>query len=40
MDEDRRRTNSRWTAERLDRSAIWHQAEERLMGRVPGVRHH
>jgi hypothetical protein len=32
-------TNS-WTAERLDRSMIWRQAEDRLMGRVPGVRHH
>jgi hypothetical protein len=32
--------NSRWSTERLDRSAIWQQAEERLMGRVPGVRHH
>jgi hypothetical protein len=29
-----------WTADTFDRDAIWQQAEDRLMGRVPGVRHH
>jgi len=29
-----------WTAERFDRSLIWRQAEDRLLGRVPGVPHH
>lgn len=29
-----------WTAERFDRALIWRQAEERLLGRVPGVTHH
>lgn len=29
-----------WTAERLDREAIWRQAAERLTGRIPGVKHH
>jgi hypothetical protein len=28
-----------WTAERLDYSLIWQQAEDRLMGRVVGVSH-
>lgn len=29
-----------WTAERFDRALIWRQAEDRLMGRLPGVLHH
>jgi hypothetical protein len=29
-----------WTAERLDRGLIWHQANDRLRGRVAGVPHH
>lgn len=29
-----------WTAERFDRALIWRQAEDRLMGRMPGVLHH
>ena len=29
-----------WTAECFDRWLIWRQAEDRLMGRVPGVPHH
>jgi hypothetical protein len=29
-----------WTAERFDRALIWRQAEDRLNGRVDGVRHH
>ncbi|MBO2447827.1 hypothetical protein J4573_12055 [Actinomadura barringtoniae] len=29
-----------WTAERLDRRLIWHQAEDRLLGRLAGARHH
>lgn len=29
-----------WTADRFDRSFIWRQAEDRLRGRVVGVRHH
>ena len=29
-----------WTAERLDRGLIWKQADDRLRGRVDGVRHH
>jgi hypothetical protein len=29
-----------WTGERLDRRLIWRQAEDRLLGRVPGVAHH
>src|SRR5436305_11440190 len=29
-----------WTADRFDRALIWRQAEDRLMGRVPGVPHH
>jgi hypothetical protein len=32
-------TNAR-TAERFDRALIWRQAEDRLVGRVPGVPHH
>jgi hypothetical protein len=29
-----------WTSERLDRAAIWHEAVDRLRGRVAGVPHH
>jgi hypothetical protein len=29
-----------WSTERCDKSLIWRQAEDRLMGRVPGVDHH
>jgi hypothetical protein len=29
-----------WMAERFEPALIWRQAEERLLGRVPGVRHH
>ncbi len=29
-----------WNAERLDRALIWHQASDRLRGRVAGVPHH
>lgn len=29
-----------WIAERCDRQLIWHQAKDRLMGRVAGVPHH
>lgn len=29
-----------WTAERFDRATIWREAEDRLLGRVPGVTHH
>jgi hypothetical protein len=29
-----------WTAERFDPALIWRQAEDRLMGQVPGVFHH
>ena len=31
---------NKWTAERFDRALIWRQAEDRLLGRVPGVTHH
>ena len=29
-----------WTAEAFDRSLIWRQAEDRLLGRLPEVTHH
>jgi hypothetical protein len=29
-----------WTAERFDRALVWRDAEERLLGRIPGVSHH
>jgi hypothetical protein len=29
-----------WSSERFDRAAIWREAEDRLLGRVAGVRHH
>jgi len=29
-----------WTAERLDSTPIWQQADDRLKGRVEGVPHH
>jgi hypothetical protein len=29
-----------WAAERVDGALIWGQAEERLLGHVPGVTHH
>ena len=29
-----------WTAERFDRTLVWQQAMDRLMGRIEGVRHH
>ncbi|KAB2386210.1 DUF3291 domain-containing protein [Actinomadura montaniterrae] len=32
--------NTAWTAERLDRRLIWHQAEERLTGLLSDVLHH
>jgi hypothetical protein len=28
-----------WTSARFDRTMIWHEAEDRLLGRVPGVAH-
>jgi hypothetical protein len=31
---------NKWTAERFDRALVWRQAEDRLLGRVPGVTHH
>jgi hypothetical protein len=31
---------SSWAANRFDRLTIWHQAEDRLAGRVPDVPHH
>jgi hypothetical protein len=29
-----------WTAEQFDRSLIWRQAEDRLLGRIPDIAHH
>jgi heme-degrading monooxygenase HmoA len=29
-----------WTSERLDRAVIWHEAIDRLIGRIDGVPHH